>query len=126
MVSSNFPCKCTQETFARSTSAASVALFVESLWKEARDDTYLIWIKFIKFKYDFLNQVFVSISDRPEACRRVPLGSAERAEVVALADLYAVVTQDVVGGGDVEKEVGHGEFEEIVHAGKGHAEAADR
>ena len=30
----------------------------------------------------------------------------ERAEEILLADLHAVVAQDVVGGGDVEEEVG--------------------
>ncbi|SOC42195.1 hypothetical protein SAMN05892877_109248 [Rhizobium subbaraonis] len=72
MVSSNFPCKCTRKALARS-HLPRASLFLEFLWKEARGDTYLIWTDFIKFKYDFYLQVFVRISDRPQACRPLPL-----------------------------------------------------
>src|SRR5689334_22687169 len=44
-------------------------------------------------------------------------------QVVALAEFHAVVTQDVVGGGDVEKVIWHQEVQQVLHALEVHVAA---
>src|SRR4029078_3092599 len=41
-----------------------------------------------------------------------------RAEIIQLAELHTAVAQDVVGGGDVEEEVGDDESVQVAFAGE--------
>src|SRR5438045_4794050 len=54
--------------------------------------------------------------------RRVSLDAAHE---VALADLKPIVAQDVIGGGQVEIEIGEREMAQISGARKAHVLAAD-
>src|SRR5690349_14295286 len=57
-------------------------------------------------------------NERWAHCRPTPSG-LRLADVVALAELHAVVAQDVVGRGDVEIEIGQRLPEQVLHAGPG-------